>query len=135
MTSLIFDHVAVAVHSISDAAVVLQLVTGHSCSPAKTVGSQGVRVAFIGSVELLEPTGPESTVARFLERRGPGLHHIAFRTPDIRGEIRRLMEGGLRLIDSEPRQGAHGLIAFVHPASTGGVLVELVQRDVPGPVI
>jgi len=130
MSPLTFDHVAIAVHSIGDAAAVLQLVTGHSCSPVQTVGSQGVRVAFIGVVELLEPTGPESTVARFLERKGPGLHHIAFRTHDIRGEIRRLLDAGLRLIDTEPRQGAHGLIAFIHPASTGGVLVELVQPDV-----
>ncbi len=129
MSSLAFDHVAIAVPSIRDAAVVLQRVAGGTCSPITTVGSQGVRVAFLGPVELLEPTGPESTVARFLERRGPGLHHIAYRTPDIRAEIARLAAEGLELIDSEPRAGAHGLVAFIHPRSTGGVLVELVQPD------
>lgn len=128
MSSLTFDHIAVAVESIPDAAVVLQRIVGGTCSPIQAVGSQGVRVAFLGQVEFLEPTGPESTVARFLERRGPGLHHIAFRTPDIRAELARLADAGVELIDAEPRQGAHGLIAFIHPRSTGGVLVELVQR-------
>ena len=123
-----FDHVAIAVPSISDATVVLQRMTGGSSSPIRTVGSQGVRVAFMGPVELLEPVGPESPVARFLDRRGPGLHHIAFRTPDVAAEIRRLIEAGFELIDDRPREGAHGLIAFVHPRSTGGVLIELVQR-------
>ena len=129
MSALVFDHVAVAVPSITDAAIVLQRITGSSCSPIQSVGSQGVRVAFVGTVELLEPAGPESPIARFLERRGPGLHHVAFRTPDIRAEIARLVASGLELIDTEPRQGAHGLIAFIHPRSTGGVLIELVQRD------
>ncbi len=129
MSSLEFDHVAIAVPSIADATVVLQRITGGSSSPIQTVGSQGVRVAFMGPVEFLEPVGPESPVARFLDRRGPGLHHIAFRTPDIRSEIARLTEAGFQLIDTEPRQGAHGLIAFLHPRSTGGVLIELVQRQ------
>lgn len=129
MSTLAFDHVAVAVPAIVDAAAVLELLTGESCSHPVTVDTQGVRVAFVGPVELLEPTGPESTVARFLERRGPGLHHIAYRTPDIRAEMERLADAGFRLIDSEPRQGAHGLVSFIHPRSTGGVLVELVQRS------
>lgn len=129
MSPLVFDHVGVAVPSIAEAATVHQLVTGAGSSPIQTVGSQGVRVCFIGHVELLEPVGAESPVARFLERRGPGLHHIAFRTPDIRREIARLQAAGLEFVDPEPRRGAHGLIAFLHPRSVGGVLVELVQRD------
>jgi methylmalonyl-CoA/ethylmalonyl-CoA epimerase len=129
MSPLAFDHVAVAVQAIADSVAVLELLIGETCSSVIAVESQGVRVAFVGPVELLEPTGPESTVARFLERRGPGLHHIAFRTPDIRAEMRRLVDAGVELIDPEPRRGAHGLVAFAHPRSTGGVLVELVQRD------
>lgn len=129
MSSLAFDHVAVAVHAIADVAADLELLMGETCSHTMSVETQGVRVAFVGTVELLEPTGPESTVARFLERRGPGLHHIAFRTPDIRAEMERLTAAGLQLIDLEPRRGAHGLVAFLHPRSTGGILVELVQRD------
>jgi methylmalonyl-CoA epimerase len=129
MSPLAFDHVAVAVHAIADAAADLELLMGETCSHVVPVESQGVRVAFVGSVELLEPTGPDSTVARFLQRRGPGLHHIAFRTPDVRAEMQRLTGAGLQLIDPEPRRGAHGLVAFIHPRSTGGVLVELVQRD------
>lgn len=129
MSTLAFDHVAVAVHAIAGAAAELELLTGETCSHVVPVESQGVRVAFVGSIELLEPTGPKTTVARFLERRGPGLHHIAFRTPDVRAEMQRLTDAGLQLVDSEPRRGAHGLVAFVHPRSTGGILVELVQRD------
>lgn len=131
MSRLVFDHVAVAVPSIRDAATVLERLTGASCSPVQTVGSQGVRVAFVGPVELLEPVDPEGPVARFLERRGPGLHHIAYRTPDIRREVERLGSAGLVFVDPQPRQGAHGQVAFIHPKSTGGVLVELVQRDAP----
>jgi methylmalonyl-CoA epimerase len=129
MNPLPFDHVAVAVPSITEAAAVLELLTGESCSTPTDVASQGVRVAFVGVVELLEPMGDESTVARFLARRGPGLHHIAFRTADLRAEIERVRAAGFELIDATPRRGAHGLIAFIHPRSTGGVLVELVQRD------
>jgi len=122
------DHVAIAVYSIEDASRVFELISGEVSSPPVTLEAQGVRVAFIGTIELLEPLGPETSVGRFLERRGPGLHHIAYRTDDIVGELARLQAEGLRVIDSEPRPGAHGLVAFLHPSGTGGVLVELVQR-------
>ena len=122
------DHVAIAVHSLEDATPAFELLSGEVSSPPVTLEAQGVRVAFIGTIELLEPLGPETTVGRFLERRGPGLHHIAYRTDDIVGELARLQAEGLRVIDSEPRPGAHGLVAFLHPSCTGGVLVELVQR-------
>jgi methylmalonyl-CoA/ethylmalonyl-CoA epimerase len=89
-----------------------------------------VRVAFVGSVELLEPLAPDTTVGRFLDRRGPGLHHIAYRTKDIEGDLARLSAAGLQLIDETPRTGASGhRVAFVHPSSTGGILVELVERS------
>jgi methylmalonyl-CoA/ethylmalonyl-CoA epimerase len=128
-TAAPLDHVAVAVHSIEDNAHIFELVSGESCSPAQTLEAQGVRVAFVGNVELLQPLGPTTTVGRFLERRGPGLHHIAYRTEDLVGELARLEAEGIRLIDRTPRTGANGhQVAFLHPSSTGGVLIELVQH-------
>lgn len=129
MKKLRFDHVAIAVPSIEDAAVLFEHVTGAERSSPEDLDSQGVRVAFVGSVELLEPLDPDSTVARFLDRRGPGLHHVAYRTPDIVAEMARLRDEGYELIDSEPRPGASGhLVAFLHPRTTGKVLIELVQH-------
>jgi methylmalonyl-CoA epimerase len=123
------DHVAVAVHSIEESGPLYELLTGEASSQPETLEDQGVRVAFTGSFELLEPLSPDTTVGRFLTRRGPGLHHIAFRTDDIVAELSRLDAAGLRLIDTEPHIGARGcLAAFVHPSSTGGVLVEFVQH-------
>jgi methylmalonyl-CoA epimerase len=125
------DHVAVAVHSIEESNRLFELLTGKGCSRPEILADQGVRIAFSGALELLEPLGPDTTVGRFLNRRGPGLHHIALRTDDIASELARLASEGVRLIDSEPRIGAGGhLTAFLHPSSTGGVLVELVQREI-----
>ena len=122
------DHVAVAVASIEEARALFELVTGEVCSPVESIDSQGVKVAFVGSVELLEPTDPQSTVARFLERRGPGLHHVAFRVPDLEAALSELAAQGIRLIDEVPRIGARGhRVAFLHPSSTQGILIELVQ--------
>lgn len=127
MDSLPLDHVGVAVASIEEAAPLFELITGHARSPVEEIESQGVNVAFVGPVELLEPRGPDTPVGRFLEQRGPGLHHLAFRTADIRGQLERLREEGLELVDEEPRPGARGhLVAFLHPRSTAGVLMELV---------
>ena len=123
------DHVAIAVRSLEEACNLFELISGHPCSPPENLPAQGVRAAFCGSVELLEPTGPETPVGRFLDRRGPGLHHIAYRVADLAAELARLMASGVRLIDAKPRPGARGhQVAFIHPASTGGVLVELVQH-------
>jgi methylmalonyl-CoA/ethylmalonyl-CoA epimerase len=126
--TLPLDHVGIAVPSIEEHRVHYESLTGGTCSAPVTIGSQGVRVAFVGMIELLEPTGPDTTVGRFLAKRGPGLHHIAYRTPDIEGELERARARGLRLVDEKPRPGAHGLVAFIHPSSTGGVLMELVQH-------
>lgn len=124
------DHVAVAVHSIAASSPLFELLSGESCSPPETLPAQGVRVAFVGSVELLEPLAPDTTVGRFLERRGEGLHHIAYRTDDLEADLATLDAAGLRLIDREPRPGANGhRVAFVHPSATGGILVELVERS------
>ncbi len=122
------DHVAVAVASIEEARALFELVTGEACSPVESIESQGVKVAFVGSVELLEPTDPQGTVARFLERRGSGLHHVAFRVPDLASALSELAAAGIRVIDEVPRIGARGhRVAFLHPDSTQGTLIELVQ--------
>lgn len=124
------DHVGVAVRSIAESSRIFETLTGGTCTAPETLEAQGVRVAFVGSVELLEPLAPDTTVGRFLDRRGPGLHHIAYRTKDIEGDLARLAAAGLQLIDETPRAGAGGhRVAFVHPSSTGGILVELVERS------
>lgn len=122
-------HVAIAVPSLEEARGLFELLSGTPASDPETIESQGVRVLFVGQVELIEPLTPESSVARFLERRGTGLHHVAYESDDIPSDLARLEEAGLQLIDEEPRAGAGGhLVAFLHPRSTGGVLIELVQR-------
>jgi len=129
MHGLSLDHVAIAVPSIEGAKLVYERLAGGTFTPTETVDAQGVHVAFLGSLELLEPTASDTPIGRFLERRGPGLHHVAYRTADITAELTRLREAGFELIDQEPRAGAGGhRVAFLHPRSTGGVLVELVER-------
>ncbi|MCE2454366.1 MAG: methylmalonyl-CoA epimerase [Gemmatimonadetes bacterium] len=123
------DHVGIAVPSISESLAAWELIVGDRAEPVVEIADQGVRVAFVGGVELLEPLGPDTPVGRFLARRGPGLHHVAFRVENIEKELGLLTRKGVRLIDEKPRPGAHGLVAFVHPGSAGGVLVELVERD------
>lgn len=126
------DHIAVAVPSITDALPLYELIAGARSSPVERVESQHVDVAFVGTgttrIELIQPTSPESTVQRFLDRRGPGLHHIAYRVADIDATLIRLSEAGVRLIDEKGRPGAGGhKVAFLHPKSTGGILIELVE--------
>ena len=121
-------HVAIAVSSLEEARGLYEKISGTVGSEPETLESQGVRVMFIGAVELLEPRSPETTVGRFLAKRGPGLHHVAYRTDDIRSDLAHFKAAGLQLIDEEPRPGAGGhLVAFLHPRSTGGILIELVQ--------
>lgn len=123
------DHVAIAVSSLEESLALFQLLTGQAGTPPETLEAQGVRVAFCGTVELLEPLGPDTTVGRFLGKRGPALHHIAYRCADVQGELDRLAARGVELLDRAPRPGARGhLVAFLHPRSTGGILVELVQH-------
>lgn len=121
-------HVAIAVPSIEEASGLYELLSGTQSSEPESVPAQGVRVAFIGKVELIEPLSPDSTVARFLDRRGPGLHHIAYESSDLVSDLAALKEAGVELIDQEPRPGAGGhSVAFLHPRSTGGILIELVE--------
>ncbi len=129
MDGLTVDHIAIAVPSITDAVTTFELLMGQTCSPIEELPTQGVNVAFVGSLELIEPRGPDTSVARFIDSRGAGLHHIAFRVPDLSEALAAYRESGVRLIDEQPRPGARGhRVAFLHPKSTGGVLVELVQE-------
>ncbi|HVF87937.1 MAG TPA: methylmalonyl-CoA epimerase [Pyrinomonadaceae bacterium] len=126
------EHIGIATHSINDALEFWRDALGLNVVGTEEVAEQGVRVAMLpvgeARIELLEPTGPASPVAKFLERRGAGIHHVAVRVDDIRASLARLKEKGARLIDESPRVGAGGcLIAFVHPSAAGGVLLELIE--------
>jgi methylmalonyl-CoA/ethylmalonyl-CoA epimerase len=127
------DHIGIATRGIEESLGFWRDALGLEVRHTETVEEQGVRVAMLPvgepRVELLEPTGPDTPVARFIEKRGPGIHHVAVRVADIRAALARLKAEGARLIDEEPRVGAGGcLVAFVHPAASGGVLLELVQH-------
>lgn len=126
------NHVGIAVRSIDAQRAFYETTLGAVFEGVEVVADQKVRVAFfrIGDVrfELLEPTDSSSTVAAFLEKRGEGLHHVAFTVDDIQARIIELQQQGTRMIDSVPRPGAHHMsIAFLHPKSTFGVLTELCE--------
>jgi methylmalonyl-CoA/ethylmalonyl-CoA epimerase len=129
------EHVAIAVSDLETAIAVYSAILGKPESGRETVESEGVRVAFFDlggpRIELLEPTGPDTTVGRFLESRGPGLHHIAFDVPDIEEAILRCTDAGLKTVGAAPRIGAGGRkVAFLHPSGSGGVLIELSEPAV-----
>ena len=128
---LAIHHVGVAVPSIDDAMHFYGDTLGLSLVDSLELPDRQLKVAFVRTanmlIELLEPTDPNSTVSRFLERRGPGLHHLCFGTPDIRRHLKDLQDEGVELIDTEPRPGAHGEVAFLQPSAALGVLVELQQ--------
>lgn len=126
------DHIGIAVQSLDDAIPLYRDVLGLELLGYETVKSEQVRVAFmkIGEtkIELLEPLSPESPIARHLEKRGEGIHHIALQVEEIQEELDRLADAGLRLLNKQPKSGAHGTqVAFIHPRSTRGVLYELCQ--------
>ncbi len=125
------DHVGIAVKNLENG-LSFYRVLGLECRGRELVPSQQVEVAFIevgeSRVELLQPTGPDSPVARFLEKRGEGIHHLCFRVDDLEQRLARLKAEGKRLINETPVAGAEGCqVAFVHPAAAGGVLIELSQ--------
>lgn len=129
MDPLALDHIAIAVPSLAQAIALHESLSGRSATPIETLASQGVRVAFVGEVELLEPLSDDTPVGRFLSRHGPGLHHLAYRTADLAADLARLVEAGYTPIDRAGRPGARGhLVAFLHPSTTGKVLIELVQH-------
>lgn len=128
------EHIGIAVENLDEAIRYYESVLGLSCYAVEEVADQKVKTAFfkIGDikVELLEPTSPESTIAKFLEKKGPGLHHVAFAVDGLKETLTELSENDIKLIDKEPRKGAEGLnIAFLHPKSTFGVLTELCEQE------
>ncbi len=130
MNGFPLDHVGVAVASIQESAATFEPITGATCSSVEELPTHDVNVAFVGSIELIEPRSNGSPIARFLKRRGPGIHHIAYRVPDILAALQDLNTRGFQLIDEKPRTGARGhLVAFLHPDSTDGTLIELVQYE------
>jgi methylmalonyl-CoA/ethylmalonyl-CoA epimerase len=126
------DHIGVAVEDIESALALYRDSFGMPLVHRETVAEQGVDAALLdvgdSHVELLQPLGPETAVGKFLSRRGPGLHHVAYRVASVQETLNVLAAAGLRLLDERPRRGIRGSqVAFVHPASTGGVLTEIVQ--------
>jgi len=126
------DHVGVAVEDIDTALTVYRDTLGMTLVHRETVSEQGVDAVLLdvgdSHIELLAPLGPDTTVGKFLARRGPGLHHVAYRVASVQDTLKTLSAAGVRLIDEKPRTGIRGSqVAFLHPASTGGVLTEIVQ--------
>ena len=127
------DHIGIATTGIEDVASIYRDMLGVHVTETEAVSGQKVRVAMLAigesRIELLEATSDDSPISKFLAKRGPGIHHIALRVDDIQATLADLKSKGARLIDEEPRTGAGGcLVAFVHPSSTGGVLIELVEN-------
>ncbi len=123
------DHAAIAVRSFGQMVPLLEQLSGSKATRPERVERQGVEVCFVGNVELIRPLSEDNGVARFIDRRGPGLHHIAYRVPDVAHAMETLAALGYRFTSEEPMAGAGGhRIAFMHPRSTGGVLVELVEQ-------
>ena len=128
----LIDHIGVAVEDLDAALALHETAYGMAVAHRETVAAQGVEAVLLdvgdSHVELLAPLADDTPVGRFLARRGPGLHHVAYGVDDIEGALARLAAAGLRLIDETPRTGILGTrVAFLHPASTGGVLTELVE--------
>ncbi len=127
------DHIGIAVEDLKQAIEIYQNKLGMECAGTEEVAEQKVKVAFFpageSSIELLEPTSPDSPIAKFIDRKGAGVHHIALGVEDVAAAIEKLKSQGVEMIDHQPRSGAHGAqIAFIHPKSTPGVLIELCQR-------
>ena len=134
MKILKIDHLGIAVNSIDEGKKFWSDILDLDFEGSETVAEQKVTTAFFpvseSEVELLESTSPDGPVAKYIEKRGAGIQHVAFRVEDIDAALAELKEKGVKLIDQEPRIGAGGArIAFLHPKATGGVLVELCERD------
>ena len=133
MTRPVLDHIGIAVEDLDEAIGLYREKLGFEVESVEDVPGFGVKVAFLplgeGNVELVQPVTDDSAMAKFLEKKGPGFHHLCFRVEDIRADLARLEDAGVQLVDREPREGAHGtLVAFLHPKSTGGVLIELAEK-------
>ena len=128
------DHIGIATNSLDEGLAIWRDALGLAVDHTEVINEQGVKVAMLAvgetHVELLEPLGAETAVGKFISRRGPGIHHIAVEVQDIKASLADLKSKGARLIDETPRIGAGGcLVAFVHPSTTNGVLLELVQHQ------
>ena len=128
----LIDHIGVATEDLDASLALDEGPMGMPLAHRETVTEQGVEAVLLDvgdcHVELLSPLGPDTPVGKFLERKGPGLHHVAYRVDDVASELARLAEAGIELIDTEPRVGIRdSRVAFLHPRSTGGVLTEIVQ--------
>ena len=126
------EHIGIAVKSLAESNALFEKLLGNPPYKSETVASEQVTTSFFqtgsSKVELLESTDPDGTIARFIEKRGEGIHHIAFKVDDIVAEMERLKKEGFRLLNETPKKGAdHMLVCFVHPKSANGVLVELCQ--------
>jgi methylmalonyl-CoA/ethylmalonyl-CoA epimerase len=126
------DHVGVAVDDLEAALALYRDTLGMPLVHRETVAEQGVEAALLdvgeSHIELLSPLGPDTAVGKFLARKGPGLHHVAYRVDSVDDALAALSKAGMRLIDEQPRTGIrNSRVAFVHPSSTGGVLTEIVQ--------
>jgi methylmalonyl-CoA/ethylmalonyl-CoA epimerase len=127
------DHIGIAVKSLDESLSFYTDILGLPLESIEEVPSQRVKVAFIPvgetRLELLEPTSTDSPIAKFIEKRGEGIHHIALGVESIEARIKEMQENGIKMIDNEPRPGAHGTkVAFLHPKSTGGVLYEFCEK-------
>lgn len=127
------DHIGIAVHKIQDVLPLYQQLLGLRLEQSKEATEHGVKAAFLiaggTSIELIEPLDAESPISKFLEKRGPGIHHLAFRVDSIEEMLKHLKRNGVVLIDETPRIGIEGgKVAFLHPKSTGNVLIELCER-------
>jgi methylmalonyl-CoA/ethylmalonyl-CoA epimerase len=126
------DHIAIAVHDIDEAAQFYTDILKLELSGVEVVAEQKTKVGFFkigeSNIELVQPTSEDSPLVKFLETRGPGIHHICLVVDDIEAEVKQLTKRGARMIDEKPRPGAHNTkVAFIHPKSSGGVLIELNQ--------
>ena len=133
LDGLPIDHVAVAVHDTADALRLYVDVLGLCAEPTTVATDENLKITFLSGantrIEVLEPLPGDSAVARFLEKRGEGMHHVCFRVPDLPAMLGALAANGYQLVDDRPRTGIHGeLLAFVHPKSTHGVMIELYQK-------
>ena len=127
------NHVCIAVNDIENTLAFYRQVFGTGEAEIEEIEDQAVRAALVrvggSQLEFIQPTDPQGGVARFIERRGEGVHHIAFEVEDLQASLDALAESGVRLIDTAPREGLSGMIGFIHPRSTRGVLIELVDQD------
>jgi len=131
------EHIGIAVKSLADSVPLFEKLLGSACYKTETVASEGVNTAFFRQgetkVELLESVDAGGVIARYLEKKGEGIHHLAFDVEDIRAEMERLRSEGFILLNEEPKLGADNkLVCFLHPKGTNGVLIELCQERPPG---